>query len=70
MPCNIVRSFNPQLLEIFKGSDKHRLYYLFIFFYGKENEPKETARVPLCPARPRGGRRARKLASLKQVRAL
>jgi hypothetical protein len=44
--------------------------HLFIFFHGKENEPKETARVPLSPARRRADRRARKLASLKQVRTL
>jgi hypothetical protein len=43
---------------------------LFIFFHGKENEPKETARVPLNPARRHVGRRVRKLASLRQVRAL
>ena len=43
---------------------------LFIFFLGKENEPKETARVPLNPVRRHVVRRARKLASLRQVRAL
>ncbi len=46
------------------------LYGLFIFFPGKENEPKETARVPLFPARRPNARRTRKLASLRQVRAL
>ncbi|MDJ0668617.1 MAG: hypothetical protein QNJ61_15125 [Desulfobacterales bacterium] len=43
-------------------------FRLFIFFHGKENEPKETARVPLNPARRRIERVSRKLASLKQVR--
>jgi hypothetical protein len=44
------------------------LFYFafFIFFHVKENEAKENARVPLHPARRRGGRSARKLASLKQ----
>ncbi|MDJ0889215.1 MAG: hypothetical protein QNI89_18085, partial [Desulfobacterales bacterium] len=43
---------------------------LFIFFHVEENEPKEDARVPLNPARRPVVRRARKLASLRQVRAL
>ena len=43
---------------------------LFIFFHVEENEPKEDARVPLNPVRRRVGRRARKLAALRQVRAL
>jgi hypothetical protein len=41
---------------------------LFIFFFGKENEPKETARAPLAPACQRIERVSRKLASLRQVR--
>jgi hypothetical protein len=40
---------------------------LFIFFHGKENEPKETARVPLAPARQHIERVSQKLASLTQV---
>jgi hypothetical protein len=43
---------------------------MFIFFRVEENEPKEDARVPLHPARRRVGRRARRLASLRQVRVL
>jgi hypothetical protein len=46
------------------------LLNLFIFFPGKENEPKETTRVPLNPVRRHVVRRARKLTSLRQVRAL
>jgi hypothetical protein len=42
------------------------LLYLFIFFPEKENEPKETARVPLIPARRTVGRRARKLPRLRR----
>jgi pyruvate dehydrogenase E2 component (dihydrolipoamide acetyltransferase) len=37
-------------------------HLLFIFFHVEENEPKEDARVPLSPARRRGGRSTRKLA--------
>jgi hypothetical protein len=36
----------------------------FIFFNMKENEAKESARVPLNPARRRGDRRTRKLVPL------
>ncbi|MDJ0874123.1 MAG: hypothetical protein QNJ02_02565 [Desulfobacterales bacterium] len=43
---------------------------VFIFFHVEENEPKEDARAPLFPVRRHVGRRARKLAALKQVRAL
>ncbi len=49
------------------GSDLFILS-LFIFFRGKENEPKETARVPLPPARRVIERVSRKLAALKQAR--
>jgi hypothetical protein len=38
---------------------------MFIFFHVEENEPKEDARVPLYPARRRGGRSTRKLARLR-----
>ena len=44
--------------------------HLFIFFHVEENEPKEDARAPLDPVRHHVGRRARKLAALRQVRAL
>jgi hypothetical protein len=37
---------------------------LFLFFFGKEKESKETARVPLDPARRRCSRSTRKLARL------
>ena len=43
---------------------------LFIFFHVKENEPKETARVPLGPAPRHIGRRTRKLARAQTVRVL
>jgi hypothetical protein len=43
---------------------------LFIFFPGKESEPKETARAPLNPARRRGGWRTRKLTRLRRVQTV
>ncbi len=43
---------------------------MFIFFDGKENEPKETARAPLIPARRCQGRRVSELASLRQADTL
>jgi hypothetical protein len=43
---------------------------MFIFLHGQENEPKETARVPLSPARRCQVRRVSELAALKQADTL
>ncbi|MDJ0720014.1 MAG: hypothetical protein QNJ04_00185, partial [Desulfobacterales bacterium] len=43
---------------------------MFIFLHEQENEPKETARVPLSPARRCQVRRVSELAALKQADTL
>jgi len=48
------------------ATDTGYFHALFIFFHVEENEPKEDARIPLNPARRRGGRSVRKLARLRQ----